>query len=434
MRRPAPARVPTDWTDHPAWAVLTPVKETNKPDLGLLSVYRDYGVIPRDSRDDNFNKASLDLTKYQVVRPGRVVANKMKTWQGSIAVSNLEGIVSPAYMVFDAAPTVHGRFLHYLLRSGPYVAEYAKLSYGVRPAQWDLRWEDLRDIRLLMPPVDAQRRIADFLDRETSRIDALMDSKKGLIGLLAEKRTALITHTVTKGLDPSVPMKDSRIASLGEIPRHWDLAPLKRVARVRYGLGQPPPPSDSGIPVIRATNIDQGRIEQTGMMFARLQDIPIERAPLLAEGEILVVRSGANTGDSAIVPRQYEGAAPGYDLRVTVTDALPEFVAWSLLSDPTRHQMDLMRGRAAQPHLNADQVANLQFPMPEMEEQASIARRLEHLTSVINALRASLTSQLALLSEYRQALITAAVTGQLDEATMRGARPVGESIGVEVPA
>jgi type I restriction enzyme S subunit len=219
------------------------VKETDRPDLMLLSVYRDHGVIPKESRDDNFNKASIDLTTYQVVRPGRVVANKMKTWQGSIAVSAFEGIVSPAYMVFDADPTIHGRFLHYLLRSRPYVAEYGRLSYGVRPAQWDLRWDDLRDVRLLIPPVDAQGLIAEFLDRETHLIDSLVEAKKKLIDLLAEKQAALITQETWDDRWPTTQLK-----------RHVDLLPGYAFSSDDYLT------DGEGVRLLRGINVGVGRI------------------------------------------------------------------------------------------------------------------------------------------------------------------------------
>ena len=172
MRRPTSIAKREGWNEVSVWSAETRRKQTGFPDLRLLSAYRDYGVIPKDSRDDNYNRVGADLSAYQVVRPGNVVANKMKTWQGSIAVSELEGLVSPAYIVCDVDSSFDPRYLHYLLRSMPYVAEYRRLSYGVRPTQWDLRWDDLRDIRLLKPPANAQVAIADFLDLESALDDS----------------------------------------------------------------------------------------------------------------------------------------------------------------------------------------------------------------------------------------------------------------------
>jgi len=211
--------IPKHWALLPVKAITERKHETNQPDLPLLSVYRDYGVILKDSRDDNYNKPALDLSPYRVVRPTDLVLNKMKTWQGSLAVSTLEGIVSPAYVVCKLSPDVHPRYIHHLLRSEVYIAQYASLSYGIRPAQWEMRYGDFRLVSVLILPLEEQRAIANFLDRKTAEIDVLIAKKERLIELLQEKRTALISHAVTKGIDSTVKMKDSGVGWLGVIQR-----------------------------------------------------------------------------------------------------------------------------------------------------------------------------------------------------------------------
>ena len=130
--------VPRHWALRPLCALFRRLKRTDFPDEQLLSVYRDFGVVSKDSRDDNFNKASDDLSAYQLVEPGDLVINKMKAWQGSVAVSNLRGIVSPAYFTYFATHTECSRYLHYLMRSLPYIACYQTMSKGIRINQWDL--------------------------------------------------------------------------------------------------------------------------------------------------------------------------------------------------------------------------------------------------------------------------------------------------------
>src|SRR2546423_5263284 len=164
-----------------------------------------------------------------------------------------------------------------------------------------------------MPPSE-QHTIATFLDRETTRINALIAKKERLIELLQEKRAALISHAVTKGLDPAVPMKDSGVEWLGEIPAHWEVLPLKRLTKIRYGLGQPPAQLDGGTPLIRATNVKSGVIVDEGMLYVDCIGIPQSRDAILSSGEIIVVRSGAYTGDSAIVSKEYQGSIAGYDM------------------------------------------------------------------------------------------------------------------------
>ncbi len=187
---------PTGWRTVPFWFLFRRQKETGFPEEELLSVYRDYGVIPKSSRDDNHNKESEDLSGYQLVTEGALVTNKMKAWQGSIAISRYRGIVSPAYYVYTPQSDECDQFLHYLLRSTPYIGLYGRISKGVRVNQWDLEHEALRNIPVLLPDVTAQRAIADFLDRETARIDLLIKKKQRLVALLGEKRSATITAAV----------------------------------------------------------------------------------------------------------------------------------------------------------------------------------------------------------------------------------------------
>ncbi len=129
------------------------VKRTGHSQEELLSVYRDYGVIPKSSRDDNFNKPSEDLSPYQLVCNGDVVLNKMKAWQGSIAVSDLRGIVSPAYFVYTAKPHLYQTdlepsYVHYLLRCKEYATQYLRRSKGIRVNQWDLDPDYLRQLEI----------------------------------------------------------------------------------------------------------------------------------------------------------------------------------------------------------------------------------------------------------------------------------------------
>lgn len=199
---------PDDWENVPLWAVLRRKSETNHPDEVLLSLYRDYGVVPKDSRDDNANQASEDLSSHRFVEKGNLVVNKMKTWQGSLAVSRYQGIVSPAYYVCTVDYSfLDLRFFEYALRSQPYIDLYRALSKGVRPGQWDLPYDDFARVRLWYPNIETQRQIADFLDERAQVLEELTPvlGKQGrLYELLVERRQALITAAVTGQLGPDV--------------------------------------------------------------------------------------------------------------------------------------------------------------------------------------------------------------------------------------
>jgi type I restriction enzyme S subunit len=193
--------VPEHWDIKPFWACYSRIKKTGFPKETLLSVYRDFGVVTKDSRDDNHNVSSEDLTPYQLVEPGQLVTNKMKTWQGSIAVSGLKGIVSPAYFVFTPKFKHYALYMHHLFRSMPYITGYISSSKGVRVGQWDLEVEQLRLFPVLCPPMKEQQTIAEYIGSETTLIDSLISKTEESINLLKEKRSALITAAVTGKID-----------------------------------------------------------------------------------------------------------------------------------------------------------------------------------------------------------------------------------------
>ncbi|NQU65294.1 MAG: restriction endonuclease subunit S, partial [SAR324 cluster bacterium] len=220
--------IPSGWELKNLRTITNLVSKKNHPTLPVLSVYREYGVILKDSRDDNHNATSLDTSTYKMVEEGDLVVNKMKAWQGSMGISNYKGIVSPAYITCKVScEAVYPKFLHYLLRSKPYIGVYNSLSYGVRVGQWDMHYEDFKKIPLPVPSKKQQKSIVKFLDQKTAEIDQAIEKKRRLIELLKEQKAILINRAVTKGLNPNVPMQDSDVEWIGEIPAHWTIKRAK---------------------------------------------------------------------------------------------------------------------------------------------------------------------------------------------------------------
>ena len=268
--------------------------------------------------------------------------------------------------------------------------------------------------KLAFPETHEQRRIAHYLDNACRTVDGAIDAKRKQLKTLAELRKTIIHKAVTRGLDDSVEMKPSGVDWLGEIPAHWNAPRLKDIADIRYGLGQPPAESDDGIPMIRATNVNAGRIVDRDLLCIDEDDLPLGRNPYLKANEIIVVRSGAYTGDSAIIPTEYAGAVAGYDMVVTVRKAAPEFVAYTLLSYYVLNaQILLLTLRAAQPHLNAEQLGSVRLLVPDSRnEQKAIATHIAHKLAGVDRVHKSLTDQIQALRDYRKSLIHECVTGK----------------------
>lgn len=275
--------------------------------------------------------------------------------------------------------------------------------------------EELKNGYITIPPISEQTAIASFLDRKTSEIDDIIADKKRLLELYEEEKTAIINQAVTKGLDPNAPMKDSGIEWLGEIPEHWEVKRLKYVGKIKYGLGQPPKHKLDGLPIIRATNVFRGRIDEKDLIFVDPDDIPYERDPILRTNDIIVVRSGAYTADSAIIPSKFDGAVTGYDMVFSCNkDHNPKFISFGLLSDYILKRQLIMHSlRAAQPHLNREELGETLIAVPPYNIQQSIVHHIESECSEIDFKKARTEELIELLTEYRTALISEAVTGKI---------------------
>ncbi|MFD5158849.1 hypothetical protein ACFWMJ_12360 [Streptomyces hawaiiensis] len=399
---------PTHWERRPLWTLVQRRDVTGRPDAELLSVYRDHGVVPKSSRDDNFNKPSEDLSSYRYVRPGDLVLNKMKTWQGSLAVSEYEGIVSPAYFVCDLSPEVHPRFAHHLLRSRPYIHLYQAASKGIRPNQWDLPFEEFRGLPMLLPPVEEQRRIADFLDAETARIDQLVLKRRQMRSLLTLKRERVIESTLglerAKTTDALVPLK-------------------YLVADVTVGIVITPAKwyvETGGTPALRGLNVKPGFISTSDLVKISAEGHAENRKSRLNTGDVVVVRTG-QAGAAAVVPAELDGAncidlivvRPGRKLS-------SRYLEYVLNSDYASSRVTEHSVGSIQAHFNVGAMKQIPIPSIPRTEQDKIVRLLDIRVGALDLLHRKLDLQEKLLTERRQALITAAVTGQFNVSTASG--------------
>ena len=222
--------IPAHWEAFKLRNVLARTTERNRPDLPLLSVVRERGVILRDitNMEENHNFVPDDLSNYKVVHTGQFAMNKMKAWQGSYGISQHDGVVSPAYFTFDIKG-VTAEYFHAAVRSQVYIPFFSQASDGVRIGQWDLSPSRMREIPFWVPPLAEQAAIVRYLDHADDRIRRYITGKEQLITLLEEQKQAIIHRSVTRGLDPNVPLKPSGVEWLGDVPAHWEALKLRRV-------------------------------------------------------------------------------------------------------------------------------------------------------------------------------------------------------------
>ena len=408
--------VPEHWRFKPIWSLFHRTKKTGYPDEQLLSVYRNFGVIIKSSRDDNFNKPSDDLSSYQLVEPGDLTINKMKAWQGSVAISDFRGIVSPAYHIYSPKHDQDSRYLHHLFRCSEYITGYLANSKGIRVNQWDLEPQQHSRMPVLLPPLSEQTQIARFLDHETARIDALIAEQQRLIELLKEKRQAVISHAVTKGLDPTAPMKDSGVEWLGEVPEHWDVVPLKHKSTCNNQTLSDVTPEDYEIEYVEISDVDevQGIIRTTSYIFS---DAPSRARRVVQDGDVLIstVRTYLRAIAPANNPPKNLIASTGFAVIRPQENGLGrEYLGYLLRAEWWIAEIISQSVGVSYPAINASDLVGIKVPVPTASEQTQIAHFLDHETTRIDALIAEAHTGISLLQERRSALISAAVTGQID--------------------
>ena len=215
-------------------------------DETLLSVSAYTGVKPRSeiTEPGEYLSRAETLIDYKLTFQNDLVINIMLAWNRALGVADQGGIVSPAYCVFKPNGLVNPSFIHYALRSNEYVSYFKAHSTGVVDSRLRLYPDVFLSLNFTLPPQTEQSAIVAFLDRETGKIDALVAEQERLIALLKEKRQAVISHAVTKGLNPNAPMKDSGVPWLGEVPAHWNGILLKQVARIDRGRSTHRPRND----------------------------------------------------------------------------------------------------------------------------------------------------------------------------------------------
>jgi type I restriction enzyme S subunit len=279
-------------------------------------------------------------------------------------------------------------------------------------------WEDIGNLPQVVPPRQEQRAIADFLDRETAKIDALIAAQERLIALLDEKRQATITHAVTKGLDPNAPMKESGVEWLGKVPAQWNIRPLRYVARFTAGAGFPDAEqglASEELPFFKvkdlSSGVTTGKLYETDNTISRNTACRLH-AKIFPEGTIVFAKIGA-----ALLLNRFRivGCNCCIDNNMMGMQCIPRVITpWFARMVMSLLDMRLLVNPGAVPSLSEGNLSSLKVAIPPLDEQRTIEEQLDYVLAKISHLRNRSETVIERLRERRTALITAAVTGQID--------------------
>lgn len=357
-----------------------------------------------------------DLSRH-VILSGQIVIAKMA--EPVARASCVNSVYSKYVIVADCVKfnpndeLAHIPFLVYSINSSHVRHKAELLSTGTTRLRINLG--SIKNLSLLFPPIPEQRAIATFLDRKTSRIDTLISKKQRLITLLHEKRAALISHTVTKGLDPDVPMKDSGVEWLGEIPAHWDIWKINHAFRC-IGSGTTPSTNDMSfyngdIPWVITSELRENIINDT---VKKITQLALEEHPALEiypPGSLLIAMYGATIGRLGIlgISACTNQACCVFTNSISLDIKFTFYWLWM-----RRQEIIVLSSGGGQPNINQEKLKDIRIPAPLLPEQHAIASSLDSETAKIDALISKIQEAIKTLKEYRTALISAAVTGKID--------------------
>lgn len=331
-------------------------------------------------------------------KSGDVLFGKLRPYLGKVLEAHKGGVCSTEFLVLRALNGVDHRFLRYALASPAFIDDVNAWTYGVKMPR--ANWERFGNLLLAVPSAEQQRAIADFLDRETAEADALITQYERLLEFLEERRVALITQAVTKGLDPNGPMKDSGIEWIGEIPTHWETPKMAYLASIRSG---------NSVPDDLAPERDENHEYP---VYGSTDTIGFTSHTNFTKEAILIARVGAYAGSSRYINE------PGWVTDNTLVLTLGNrydygFARYLMSAVPLNDQAS----KTAQPLVTGSLVSSQRLPCPPLVEQRAIANRISEHESAVCSLLLETRRAIALSKERRSALITAAVTGDIDVKT-----------------
>ncbi len=385
-------------------------KPIDLPYLGLENVESKTGRLLLDEPTE-----SVDST-VSVFERGNVLFGKLRPYLAKVAYVDFQGVCTTELVVLQPSNILDSKFLFYRLLSQDFIKLVDSMTYGTKMPRASA--EQIGNLVIQLPSLPEQRAIAAFLDREAARINTLIAKKERLIELLQEKRAALISHAVTKGLDTAVPMKHSGVEWLGEIPAHWEVKRLKFIATF-FGGGTPSKDNldywSGDIPWVSPKDMKRDLIYDTEDHITKTAIVNSSTRLVQPEAVLIVVRSGI-LRHSIPVAINTRPVAINQDMKALVLEPFfkPKYLASLIRGHQNALLVEWRKEGATVESIENELLVNTPCPTPHLMEQQAITDFIDHETAKIDALISRIREGIEKLREYSTALISAAVTGKID--------------------
>ncbi|MCB9291929.1 MAG: restriction endonuclease subunit S [Lewinellaceae bacterium] len=402
-------------------------KRPVRPEDETVTVFRDGEVTLRKNRRiDGFTNSVLEIG-YQGVRKGDLVIHGMDAFAGSIGVSDSDGKSTPVYSVCTPKKGSNPYYFAYLLKVMSKRGWIESLARGIRERSTEFKYNQFASLDYPIPPVAEQQRIVEFLDHKTAQIAHYIQLKEKTITLLEERKAAIINQAVTKGLpaeaaakaglNPDAPMKDSGIEWLGEIPEHWIVKKLKWNSKTTSG-GTPPSGNredfyNGDIPWIRTTDLNNNELFDVPEKVTGLA-LKYTACKIVPENTVCVAMYGGpgTIGKHSII--RFSGTVnQALCAIIPSPDIIPDYLYYYLKFYRPIWMINA-KGSRVDPNISQDEVRNMIIPYPSSREQSSIVKYIKFNCDRIDELISKNEKEITLIKEYRESLISAAVTGKID--------------------
>ena len=419
--------VPTHWEVRRNGRLFSQRNETGYPDLLILEVSLRTGVRVRDFANSTRKQVMSERGKYKRAAKGDIAYNMMRMWQGAVGVAPEHGLISPAYVVARPLPGSNPSYFERLFKTPAYMQEIDNYSRGIVKDRNRLYWEDFKRIPTCYPPPEEQAAIVRYLDHVDRRVRLLLRAKRKLIALLTEQKQVIIHRAVTRGIDPDVPLKDSGVEWLGEVPAHWEVRKLRQCGSIaggmtpsmevrRYWNGDVPwiTPKDMKNMAISdsSVRVTKSAVEETSlrMIDARAVLLVVRGMILARKVPIAWTMNPVTINQDMKAIRTSQGVDSRY-LAMMLGSAQGAFVP---LIDEAGHGTK---------RLPTERWRNLAVGVPPLSEQTTIVDYVDRTTADIDTAITSATGEIDLLTEYRTRLTADVVTGKFDVREVAAALP-----------
>lgn len=408
--------IPQEWKCIRAKNIFVQSLEKGNTVLELLSATQNNGVVPKAALEGVVQVSeNADLTTFKTVHKGDYVIS-LRSFQGGFEMSNYEGVITSAYTVFRAKTPINNQYFKMLFKCDGFISKMNSLTVGIREGK-NIMFNDFANTYIPLPSLDEQQRIAEFLEHKCTKIDATIEKEQQVIEKLKEYKRSIITEAVTKGLNSNVPMKESGIDWVGEVPEAWESCRLRDFAVIVRG-GSPRPAGDEryydgDIPFMKISDITKDENVYVNECESSIKEAGLAKTRLVPSGTLLLTNSGATLGIPKICT---------FD--TAFNDGIAAFISFNkgveikflyyFLKSRTKWYLEVASMGQGQPNLNINIIGNTRIFLPPIQEQKQIVNYLDKKCNQIDSTIEKKQRLIEKLADYKKSLIYEAVTGKLE--------------------